>query len=130
MSDDQDEVPPDAAPPQDPAPKPAAKEDKIDLLDMIIHIEDEIGDVDTWERVLRSEGKGLYPRMARRRAILRRVAATLELVKLHESEFRALVIKARKEAQRLAAAATTQKSTARSSAKSTSENDPSESTEP
>lgn len=131
MSDDEDDVPADAAPPQEPEPKPPAsdapkKEQKISLLDMIVYVEDEIGDVDIWERVLHSEGEPLYSGMERRRAIMRRVLATLELVKMHEAEFRALVIKAR----RAAAAVATQRSTARSSAKSTSANAPSDSTEP
>ena len=75
------------------APKPTttdAPKPKADLLEMILFLEDEIGDIDTWERVLHSEGEPLYPKMKRRRQILRQAAATLILVagKLAASEWR------------------------------------------
>lgn len=110
------------------APKPTttdAPKPKADLLEMILFLEDEIGDIDTWERVLHSEGEPLYPKMKRRRQILRQAAATLILVREHQAKFTALVMESR-----AAAAAATPKSTARSSAKSTTENEELESTEP
>ena len=76
----------------------APKKEKIGLLDMILFAEEIIGDVDTWEHVLHSEGEQLYPGMARRRDVMHRIAATLELVKAHEKKFVALVQEAQRQA--------------------------------
>ena len=70
---------------------------KISLLDMIIFAEAEIQDIDTWQKVLNSEGSPLYPGMERRRKIMRKIAATLELLKANEKEFVAIVQKNRTE---------------------------------
>jgi hypothetical protein len=111
------------------APKPTTTTDapkpKADLLEMILFLEDEIGDIDTWERVLHSEGEPLYPKMERRRQILRQVMETLVLVREHQTKFVAIIKEAR-----AAVAAATPKSTAPSSAKSTTESEELESTEP
>lgn len=102
---------------------------KIGLLEMILHIEDEIGDIDIWERVLNSEGEPVYPTMAARRVILRKIVATLELVKMYEEPIKGLVFAEQK--RQRAAVAGMPKSTARSSPPSTTESEtPEEITEP
>ena len=68
---------------------------KISLLDMILYAEAEIEDANIWQQVLNSEGSPLYPGMERRRTIMRKIAATLELLKANEKEFVAIVQKNR-----------------------------------
>jgi hypothetical protein len=72
-------------------------EKKIGLLEMIMFLEQEAEDIDTWERVLTKEGKPVYPKMFRRRTILRKVIATLELLKSHEAKFVELVKRGRRD---------------------------------
>lgn len=109
-----DDVALEAAPPSPEPSKEKPEEEKVGLLDMILFLEAEADDIDIWERVLRSEGEKLYTKMARRRAVLRRVIATLELVKMHESAFIDLV---KSERRALAAAAEAKKRTSSQSSR-------------
>lgn len=119
MSDDDVAVVDEAAtdvsdPPSAESQTKKAEDEKISLLEMILFLETEADDIDIWERVLRSEGEKLYTKMARRRAVLRRVIATLELVKMHESAFIDLV---KSERRALAAAAEAKKRTSSQSSR-------------
>lgn len=65
----------------------ATVDKKIGLDQMIFFVEAEIGDADSWERVLGAEGKKLYESMAERRRICTALAKLLWTIKLNEQQF-------------------------------------------
>lgn len=91
----------------------------ITLLEMIVERENEIGRIDTWERVLKAEGKELSRGMEYLRWVARRQMETLELVRKHQTEFVAMV-----QARRERDARVLRSSTARTSEPSSSERPP------
>jgi hypothetical protein len=74
----------------DPAPK-------VTLLEMILWAEQEADRIEVWERVLASEGRALEPHIARAGQVSRQTVKALELMKMHEQEFVAVVKKRRAE---------------------------------
>ena len=85
---------------QTSAPAPEAK---VSLLEMILAAESEVERIETWRNVLRSEGSQVDPGLARRQVVYRRMVATLELLKLHEKAFVAMVKETRGRQRRQAA---------------------------
>jgi hypothetical protein len=75
-------------------------DNKLSLWDQLLFLDSEIGGVDVWEDVYRSEGKSLPAGMARRRFCLERVRATIELFLAHRDEFVAVIKKHRRVPQR------------------------------
>lgn len=66
-------------------------EKKIGLLEMILFAEQEAEGIDVWETVYQNDKQALPSKMAHRRTMLRKIIATLELLKMHEQKFVELV---------------------------------------
>lgn len=71
-----------------PAPAPAPKPT---LLQMILFVESEIEGLRVWEEVWRREGGTLLPGQAHRLRYLMQIHKVLELLKLHDRQFTALI---------------------------------------
>jgi hypothetical protein len=59
---------------------------KLSLWDIVLFLESEIGDIDVWAAVYRSDGKALPTGMAERRFKLECTKANIELVQRHQPE--------------------------------------------
>ena len=95
-------------------------EKKIGLLEMILFAEQEAEGIGVWETVYQNDKQALPSKMAHRRTMLRKIIATLELLKMHEQKFVELVKRGRGDR------ASVRRSTTRSSVTASMEDDTSE----